>query len=48
MAVQVKGTDVYVAVLRWNRTRKDLFDEIDDGITARAESPDDLELGSWI
>jgi len=48
MAVQVKGTDVDVAILGGGRTGKDLFDEIDDGIAARAESPDDLELGSWI
>jgi len=48
MAVQVKGTDVDVAILGGGRTRKDLLDEIDDGIAARAESPDDLELGGWI
>jgi len=48
MAVQVKGADVDVAVLRGSRTRKDLLDEIDDGIAARAESPDDLELGSGV
>jgi len=48
MAVQVKGTDVDVAILGGGRTGKDLLDEIDDGIAARAESPDDLELGSWV
>jgi len=48
MGIQVKGTNGDVGIVRGRGTSKDLLDKIDDCITTRAKSSNDLELRGWI